>query len=235
METELRCALAEDIDQIIRLHDREIDAETLDALRDAAFPRGLALPPPGDEADRMTGALAAPLVLDELAADFAAIYLNHGYGASPYESVWLSDDHLACAAPLFELRDLYAAAGWRVADWRQRFDDHFVLQLHFIRHRLLDPAVEPRSVAEFIDEHLGYWFPDFARRVGAVGASPFYTALIGVTEGWLGRLRHLLGVLAGYPVPPREVLTRRIQSKMATEKAAVAPLRFMPGSQGPSW
>ena len=40
--------------------------------------------------------------LDELAADFAAIYLNNAYGASPYESVWLHDEHLACQQPMFD-------------------------------------------------------------------------------------------------------------------------------------
>jgi TorA maturation chaperone TorD len=82
----------------------------------------------------MAAALTEPASLDELAADYAAIYLNNSLGASPYESVWLSDDHLACAAPMFELRELYAAAGLRAADWRSRFDDHFVLQLQYLQH-----------------------------------------------------------------------------------------------------
>lgn len=112
----------------------------------------------------MADALNEDASLDGLAADFAAIYLNNSLGASPYESVWLSDDHLACAAPMFELRDLYAAAGLQAADWRNRFDDHFVLQLQYLRHILVDPGIDLKSAARFIDEHLGYWFPDFARR-----------------------------------------------------------------------
>ena len=43
MKAELRAALAEDIDQLIRLHDRELDGETLAALRAADFPGGFAL------------------------------------------------------------------------------------------------------------------------------------------------------------------------------------------------
>ncbi len=115
MEAELCLALCDDLDQLIRLHDRELDAETLAALRESSFPEGLALLPEGDAAtcaaENMRRALTENLTLDELAADFAAIYLNNALGASPYESVWLSDDHLACSAPMFELRDLYAALG----------------------------------------------------------------------------------------------------------------------------
>jgi putative dimethyl sulfoxide reductase chaperone len=72
----------------------------------------------------------SPRTINELAADYAAIYLNNSLGAWPCESVWLDDDHLACQQPMFELRKIYAAAGFKVADWRNRFDDHLVLQLH---------------------------------------------------------------------------------------------------------
>ena len=60
--------------------------------------------------------------LDDLAADYAAIYLNNSLGASPYESVWLDDDHLACQRPMFELREIYAEAGFKAVDWRSRFN-----------------------------------------------------------------------------------------------------------------
>ena len=89
MEVELRDALVEDLDQLIRLHDRELDAETLAALRGAEFPNGLALSA-ADEAGRtahanMAAALHDMPTLDELAADYAAIYMNNKFGASPYE------------------------------------------------------------------------------------------------------------------------------------------------------
>ena len=48
MASELFAALADDLEQLIRLHDRELDAETLAALRSADFPHGLALPPAGE-------------------------------------------------------------------------------------------------------------------------------------------------------------------------------------------
>ncbi len=238
MASELFAALADDLEQLIRLHDRELDAETLAALRAAEFPHGLALPPAGEAGQQacanMAAALTEPASLDELAADYAAIYLNNSLGASPYESVWLSDDHLACAAPMFELRELYAAAGLRAADWRSRFDDHVVLQLQYLQHLLRVPA-EGRQAASFIDEHVGYWFPDFAQRVSLFCATSFYAALAELTHVWLQRLRGVLGEINDLPSPSRDEMTARINRKLALDKAEVAPIRFMPGGQGPSW
>lgn len=245
MPPELRSALVDDLDQLIRLHDRELDGATLIALKSVDFPGGLALGP--DDADgelayaNLAAALAelpsvpAPQVLDELAADYAAIYLNNSLGASPYESVWLDDEHLACQRPMFELREIYAAAGFRATDWRQRFDDHLVLQLHYLRHVLGAVTVDGEKLANFIDEHIGYWFPDFAARVALGCKTPFYAALAELTHVWLIRLRGVLAEIYGCQPPERALLAARIQKKLALDKAEIAPLRFMPGAQGPSW
>jgi TorA maturation chaperone TorD len=245
MEAELRAALADDLEQLIRLNDRELDAPTLAALVAAGFPSGLALMPAGEAGDmactHMAEALAAipqpPAagVIDELAADYAAIYLNNALGASPYESVWLDDDHLACQQPMFELREIYAAAGLQASDWRSRFDDHFVLQLQHLRHGLLGGAVDGEKMANFIDEHVGYWFPGFARRVSEHCRTPFYAAVAELTHVWLLAFRALLDEMYGLPVPAYDEMTERINRKLARDKADIAPIRFFPGGQGPSW
>lgn len=248
MEAELRDALVEDLDQLIRLHDRELDAEILAALKVAAFPNGLALSA-ADEAGRtahsnMAAALHAMPTLDELAADYAAIYLNNRFGASPYESVWLSDEHLACDRSMFELREIYAAAGWQVSDWRSRFDDHLVLQLQYLRQVLASAApqgyflwgaVGPEKLAVFIDQHLGYWLPDWAQRVSAHCNTAFYAALAELTYVWLLRFRELLAEIHDLPLPSREEMGALINRKLALDKAEIAPIRFVPGIQGASW
>ena len=239
MQSELGAVLADDLDQLIRLHDRELDAATLAALKESSFPLGLALQPSGEAGEmacaNMSAAVWGDLSLDDLAADYAAIYLNNSLGASPYESVWLSDDHLACAAPMFELRDIYAAAGLQAKDWRSRFDDHFVLQLQYLRHVLASSKEAPEKLAKFNDEHLGYWFPDFAQRVSMQCDTPFYAALAELTHVWLISFRQLLDELYDLPIPEREQIGQRINRKLAMEKAEVSPIRFMPGAQGPSW
>ncbi|WP_194266197.1 molecular chaperone [Dechloromonas sp. H13] len=245
MQAELRAALADDLDQLVRLHDRELDGDTIAALKAADFPHGLALAPADDVAAAAHANVAAALAalpvppekaaLDELAADYAAIYLNNSLGASPYESIWLDDDHLACQRPMFELREIYAAAGYQAVDWRSRFDDHLVMQLHYLSHVLRSAAVDGEKMANFIDEHVGYWFPDFAQRVALGCNTPFYAALAELTHVWLLRLRNLLDEIHACPLPTREQMTARIQRKLALEKAEIAPIRFMPGAQGPSW
>jgi len=239
MEAELRDALVEDLDQLIRLHDRELDAEILAALTVAAFPNGLALSA-ADEAGRtahsnMAAALHDMPTLDELAADYAAIYLNNRFGASPYESVWLSDEHLACDRSMFELREIYAAAGLQASDWRSRFDDHLVLQLQYLRRVLASAAVDPEKLAGFIDQHLGYWLPDWAQRVSAHCNTAFYAALAELTYVWLLNFRELLGEIHDLPLPSREEMAALINRKLALDKAEIAPIRFVPGIQGASW
>ena len=239
MEAELRDALVEDLDQLIRLHDRELDAEILAALKVAAFPNGLALSA-ADEAGRtahsnMAAALHDMPTLDELAADYAAIYLNNRFGASPYESVWLSDEHLACDRSMFELREIYAAAGWQVSDWRSRFDDHLVLQLQYLRQVLASAAVDPEKLAVFIDQHLGYWLPDWAQRVSTHCNTAFYAALAELSYVWLLHFRELLGEIHDLPLPSREEMGALINRKLALDKAEIAPIRFVPGIQGASW
>ena len=117
-------AFADDAATLARLHDRELDTATIAALREVGFPGNLALLPQTAEAqdawktmgaalDYYIPASPAPADLDALAVEYAAIYLTGAYGASPTESVWLDQDHIACQQPMFDLREIYQAAGLR--------------------------------------------------------------------------------------------------------------------------
>lgn len=239
-----REAVADDIDGIGRLHDRELDATLVRALKAASYPDGLALLPAGAAGSAAIDNLRQAVVAlpdddadrawHHLAADFAAIYLTGAIGASPYESVWVSDEHLSCQQPMFELRELYATAGLHVDDWRQRYDDHLVLQLQYLAHQLRAGG-DWSPIANFLDEHLGYWLPDFARRVAARAATPFYAALAEVSFVWLDSLREAIAELADQPRPLREQITERLRARHGRAAASLAPVKFMPGAAGPSW
>lgn len=231
-------ALAEDAETLALLQDRELTSDLLAGLLANGFPGSLALQG-DDEAARvyqlMTTAVAAlpessdSQLIDELAADFAAIYLNGGYGASPNESVWLSDDHLICQDAMFELRRIYAAKGVAAPDWRLRPDDHLVFQLQFIALSLrgADSAVDWRALATFLDEHLLRWLPDFASRVASRCETAFYAALALLTAAWVNQLRDVLARLLGEPRPSREEIEARLQK--SSHRPEVVPLTFMPG------
>jgi len=185
---------AEDLRALAWLHTRERAPQVLAALYANGFPATLTLAAADDPwlraMDAALQALAgapcadepAPLPAsseDDLAADFAAIYLTHALRASPHESVWRDEDHLMLQDPTFAVRAFYARHGVQAADWRQRPDDHLATELEFIA--LLLERGEPREAARFLKTHLMTWLPQFAARVSQRAATPFYAALAGLT------------------------------------------------------
>ena len=236
---ELAEALAEDAEALAALHDRELTAETIAALREVGFPHNLGLLPAGECSQEAWRLMAAALeetdpgALDQLAVDYAAIHLTGAYGASPCESVWTDDDHLACQDAMFALRQIYAAAGLAAEDWRRRPDDHLVLQLLYIAHALRrsDGSEELRRLAVMLDEHLLRWLADFATRVAARAETPFFAVLGRLTFAWCEQLRDLLAESLGEPRPTREEIEARLKPQRRVE---AAPLAYMPGA-APSW
>ena len=236
---EMAEALADDAEALAALHDRELNAELLATLRNIGFPDNLGLLPAGArsmEAWRLMSA-GLPLApdattLDQLAVDYAAIYLTGAYGASPCESVWTDDDHLACQAAMFALREIYAAAGLVAEDWRRRPDDHLVLQLLYIARtlRCATGTEALQRLAAMMDEHLLRWLPDFAERVTSRCETPFYAVLAGLTFAWCEQLRELIAERLGEPR-----LTRKdIEARVKPQRVESAPLAYMPGTS-PSW
>jgi len=239
---DFRAAAAEDLADLAALHDREVDAAALDRLRAAADLGLLRLRLVNersrdalyllDEALRGLPAEIGGALLDDLAADYADIYLNYGLRAAPNESVWLDEDNLAMQAPMFEVRALYQRHGLQVPDWRRRADDHLVHELQFLAY-LLDPDNGDTlgEAAAFLDEHLLLWLPDFSARVAQRSATPFYAGVAAVTAAYLDELRELLERVLGQPRTPREEVEERRRRARESEPA---PAAFVPGS-APTW
>lgn len=246
LNAEAAAAFAEDVATLALLHDSELTPSVLAELKEAGFPANLGLLPVGAASlgsfEMMRMALASlpdipdAALLDELAADFAAIYLTGAFGASPSESYWLSDDHLVCQDAMFDLRALYAKHGLAVPDWRKRPDDHLGFQLQFLSRRLAAAAVADdwRSLAGFLDYHLLRWLPDFAARVAERCDTMFYAALALLTDAWLQQVRDLVAGHLGEPRPSREEIEASLGSQREAEPVTV-PIAFLPGAAGPSW
>jgi TorA maturation chaperone TorD len=239
---DFRAAVSADLTDLAALHDREVDAQALERLR-LANEQGLLrlrLVNEGsraalfllDEALRGLPAEIGGDLLDDLAADYADIYLNYGLRAAPNESIWLDEDNLAMQAPMFEVRSLYQRHGLQVPDWRRRADDHLVHELQFLAH-LLDPEAGDTlgEAAAFLDEHLLLWLPDFSARVAQRCATPFYAGLAAVTATYLDELRELLERILGQPRTPREEIEER---RRRARESDPAPSAFVPGS-APTW
>jgi TorA maturation chaperone TorD len=161
-------------------------------------------------------------VLDELAVDFADIYLTFVARAAPTESPWLDPDHLERQEPMFAVRAYYRRHGLKVLDWSKRPDDHLVAQLLFLAHLFMSSDVAAfREAARFLDEHLRRWIGRFAARVAQRCTTPFYAGLALLTAGYIEELRDLLSSLLGDPAPSRAVLEALSdQSRLDPREAA---------------
>lgn len=181
---------AEELNALAWLHQEEHAPDVLVALHANGFPSTLSLVAAEHPAcvalDVSLQALAGKgdgsvpqSSTDDLAADYAAIYLTHGLRASPYESVWLDEDHLIMQGPTFAVRDFYQRHELQLVG------DVVVRHLAPVAHphavALLLERGEDREAARFLKQHLMAWLPDFAQRVGQRAETPFYAALAALT------------------------------------------------------
>lgn len=227
--------LADALEMLARLHDRELDAAFVDGLRTHAIADWFGKLLAGtdrhrDAAPAFAGALAVlpdPMTdtaLTELAADFAAIYLTHSYRAAPNGSVWLTDDGLERQMPMFEVREWYDHYDISVPDWRKRADDHIVPELLFVAFLARrGDRVAAVDCARFLDQLVLSWAPDFLERIETRAATPFYRATARLSRAMLDALRETLEAATGEPrrfrAPPQ------IRANAPAEEDAP----FMPG------
>lgn len=235
--------VAEDLRMLSVLHAGEPDADLIGVLRDERFPAGLGLrltSTTGREACELVAEVLTMLppdmdrrALDELAADYAGIYLNHRIQASPEESVWIDEENLTHQDSMFQVREWYARYGMAAPDWRTRPDDHLVLELEFIG-RLLSGDVDRQclqAAARFMDEHLLRWLMDFSERVAARCDTAYFAGIAMLTGTYCEELRDLIAEVLDEPRPSKEEIDERMQPR--TQVVNEVPVKFMPG-MGPA-
>ncbi|MFP1632941.1 molecular chaperone [Zhengella sp. ZM62] len=233
-------ALADVVKLLARIHDREVDAAFLEGWQSSAVTDWMAgiLESAGavealSDMGAALGALSSPLdsaSLDDLASDYADIYLTHAYRISPNGSVWLTEDGLERQEPMFETRSWYRRYGVEVPDWRKRPDDNIVHQLQFTAHLLSMDTDEARAdCARFLDSGLLVWLPDFAARVDARARTPFYRAAARLTHAVVEEIRD--GLLASTGIERRRPEEKATASGASPEPEMVA---YVPG-QAESW
>lgn len=236
-------AVARDMELLALLHDREPTPELISALREASAQGWFGLKVASEIAQRGSELFAAALAelpqpldqatIDELAVDYANIYLLHTYRAPPTESPWLDQDKLERQEPMFELAEWYRRHGLAAVDRQLRSDDHLVLQLQFLSH-LFDSTHHGKAGAEaaqFMDAHLLRWFGNFAEIVAARCMTPYFAGLVTMTYGYLEDLRERLVKIAQAPRPV-EVVKEQVTS--ADYGVEPEPMRYIPGAT-PSW
>jgi len=231
--------VAEDLLLLATLHDREPDSELLQQLKSLDFPYCLTFVPDTGPIAGSVSLLNKTLselpahpdqdIMDELAADYASIYLNHKISASPEESVWLDEDSLMCQDSMFQVRSWFESEGLGIPDWRIRPDDHLVYQLQFIAHLLKkDDKMETLGqVATFMDEHLLRWLGNFAERVLTRCETAYFAGIAAVTAANGEELRDMLADILQQSRPSREAIELRMKPKPAPQEV---PVSFVPGT-----
>lgn len=201
-----RLASASDVlDLLVRLHDREVDADFLSGLGTHGVAGWLGDVLMSEHGQDAATAFAAALPeqpdaeqIDLLAAEFADIYLTHGYRVSPNGSVWLTEDHLERQLPMFDVREWYDHYDVQVPNWRVRADDHLVHELQFVSFLCAHGnMVAARDAASFLDHHVLPWVPEFCRQAGKRVQQPLYLASMALTLAALDELRDLLQDITG--------------------------------------
>ena len=238
-------AVARDMAQLAILHNAEADNALIQSLKQAGFPTALGLRLESKDArdvmmliEQALAGMPDPLdeqYADELAVDYAGIYLTHAYRASPNESVWIDEEHLERQQSMFEVREYYHRHGLGAANWRMRADDHLVLQLQFLAHLFGEGQRDEvfTTAARFMDDHLLRWLLPFASRVASRCETPFYAGINMLTGVYCEELRDLLAEILGERRPTPDEIEARMQPNKPV--SVEVPITFVPGTGGPSW
>lgn len=127
-------------------------------------------------------------VLDDLAVDYARIFLSagvaQGKAAFPYESVYTSRKHLVMQDSRCDVVALYGKKGITPAKDNYHVpEDHLGYLLEYMARLCDEDAVEEQKA--FLKGHLLNWVSAFTVDMGKYAATDFYRGLAKVTRGFL--------------------------------------------------
>lgn len=198
-----------------RLYLLEVDEELLTALMKMKFPAES----PDEElragyqsikayleeaSDKMEE--AGQKILDDLAVDYARIFLSagvaQGKAAFPFESVYTSKKHLMMQESRNDVIALYAEKGVTPGKDMYRIpEDHLGLLLEYMAMLCAEAvaagddaekeAVNRAEQADFFKNHLLNWVPAFTVDMGKYASTDFYRGLAKLTRGFLNLERSL--------------------------------------------
>lgn len=178
------------------LYREEVEAQMLRVLRDPGVisslgQAGMALDPrvrDGPEHE----------VLEELAVEYAALFLGPGGHISPYESVYAErGTGTLWGEQTVAVRRYVEAAGFEYGEKHAGIPDHLSVELEFMSELARREAEAwsrgDRAAAancleyqqEFMSEHLGTWVFRFCERVVEAAGLPFYRDIAKLTSEFL--------------------------------------------------
>ena len=186
-----------------RLFLEPADESLITALRDGAV---LADWPLEADEDTVRGIEAlragATTPLDVLLVDHRDLFEGPDHVlACPYESVYLSEEHLTFEEQTLDVRAFYNRFGVQAPSVGKEPDDHIGLELSFISHLCVlgldaieaaDADAETAmiaSIADFLEQHLLRWVNDCLDSVVEHATTDFYRGLGHLTRGTVRQLQ----------------------------------------------
>lgn len=158
---------------------------------------------------------APALLLSTLRSEHTALFVGLEHvAAPPWESVYLSRDHLLFDEQTLAVREFYTRFDLQIPKIDREPDDHIGFELLFLAHLLEQAAglaaggqpqgaqARLQAAQEFLQAHPQQWADHFAGRILAQTPAPYY-------RGWacllMGSLQGLAAVLARADAPAAAV------------------------------
>jgi TorA maturation chaperone TorD len=140
-------------------------------------------------------------LLEDLAVEYAHLFLGPGKHISPHESVHHKKDDaqggLLWGESTVEVKKFIESAGLQYTDQYKGLPDHISVELEFMQqvlHREEQAwAAEDKEMAQlclhnekkFIEEHLARWVPIFCEKVIQEADLPFYREMARLTQTFI--------------------------------------------------
>lgn len=166
---------------------------------------------------KLSEASRGEVVVEALRSEYTRLFVGPAkLPAPPWESVYVSHDHLLFQESTLAVREAYLREGFRAAGYPHEADDHIATEFGFMAALATrtveacenDDAVRCRAVLEaqerFLDEHLLVWIQGFSNRLSTVGGiSTFYPSFAAlaalVCERDAEVIREILAEMWGIP------------------------------------
>jgi TorA maturation chaperone TorD len=186
-----------------RLFLEPVDQSLISALRGGPVIADWPMEPDQDTVRGLEALWAgASTPLDVLLVDHRDLFEGPDHVlACPYESVYLSEEHLTFEEQTLDVRAFYNRFGVEAPAVGKEPDDHIGLQLSFISHLCVlgldaieasDADAETAmiaSIGDFLEQHLLRWVDDCLDRVVEHATTDFYRGLGHLTRGTVRQLQ----------------------------------------------
>ncbi|HED33536.1 MAG TPA: hypothetical protein ENJ08_04850 [Gammaproteobacteria bacterium] len=183
-------------DLFANLYRKEPDQALLAALRDDKFRS--ALENAGMNLDEKFFTQEISELADELAVDFAQLFLVPGSLKSPHESVQIKNGSGILRGPeTTKVKRYYENIGFKIRDDTAMEADHISIELEFLVHlaqieteSLLNNQPEKANDAQkyqldFLNNHLGLWVYDFLELIKNQSQTVFYSELSSLASDFI--------------------------------------------------